>query len=84
MGWNDHVDWDLINDFDFLVQEGELDDWEEGSIEQMVEIVKNVAYGAVLAPADQVIFKRDIEPLLGKVEDLRERTHFEYLLSKDD
>ena len=84
MGWNDHVDWGLINDFDLLVEEGELDDWEESSIEQLVEIVKNVAYGAALPPADQIIFKRDVEPLLGKVDELRDQLHLTYLLNKDD
>jgi hypothetical protein len=84
MGWTKHVDWSLMDDFDYLVQKGEFDEWEESSIEQLKEIVDNVAYGRAIPPADRLIYDRDVVPVLAKVEDLRDQDHFEYLVSKYD
>lgn len=90
MGWMKHVEWDLINDFEVVVDHGLLYNLEcpDGGVEAMTErytkIVEDIAYGRKVSEGDQRIFDTIITPLLDRVDDLRVDDAFYDAMDKDD
>jgi hypothetical protein len=84
MGWNDHVDWQMIGDFELLVDNDEVQSFDDGDIEHMRKIVETVASGFELERSDRIIYDSLIAPLWGKIEDIHREAYMDYLMAKDD
>jgi hypothetical protein len=79
MGHNDHINWDLHEAIERLIDEGLL---EEGSdLHKLAELAADEGF---LTPAEAALYQRDIEPLLVKLGDYHERDYQQYLADKDD
>jgi ribosome assembly protein YihI (activator of Der GTPase) len=81
MGWNDHVDWELLDDFETLVAHDLIDGEDEELLQKLVE---KLAYGQKLTAAEQHVYVREMLPLLARIEELHREEYMDYLISKDD
>jgi cobyric acid synthase len=79
MGWNDHVNFELLDAIDELIDEGLLD--ADSDLRKLADLV---AHEGFLTPAEAALYERDMHPLLEQLEAIHERQDIEYLVSKDD
>lgn len=80
MGWNDHVNWELLEAFEYLADKGHLDHLDK---DELYDACEAVAYGTE-TPEDARMVRALLDPLLAQIEDLRREDYLDHLMSKDD
>ena len=86
MGWNDHVEWDLLNNLELLVEDCELDPEEDGELIAAIEAVAGYANGVPTSPTpeQQALFDKKANWIYERAEAIEREQHMAYLLGKDD
>ena len=91
MGWNDHVDWQLLDDLEEMIDAGILDandpdNHEAKAIANAIEAVASYVDGHLVeaTPAQKALFEKHASRLYERLEKEREDQWLDHLMSKDD
>lgn len=91
MGWNDHVDWELLELVDFVIEEGILnaddpDNLEHQAIGAAMRAVAGYVDGKVVSatPEQRALFDANIGWIGEQAEETQRTYALAYLLRKDD
>jgi hypothetical protein len=83
MGWNDHVDWMLLDRREEMIAYGLLDEEAEDDVE-LIRLIDIIAYEGTLTPEEEAFYNARMPKLEAALEEEQEAAEFERLLSKDD
>ena len=86
MGWNDHVDWGLLDDIESMVEEGLLDEEEDKELIAAMQAVAHYVDGKLAdpTPEQQALFDKHIGHLSEDLEEIQRHDEMMRKMDKDD
>ena len=86
MGWNDHVDWGLLDDIENMVEEGLLDEEEDKELITAMQAVAHYVDGKLAdpTPEQRALFDKHIGHLSEDLEKIQRHDDLMRKMDKDD